>query len=730
MNFLTADVALEVDMRKLESQLAKARTITKKTATSMEKSFKKLEGVSKRIFSNIARYAKLAGIALLAAGVASIKMAMDVEESENLFEVSMGNMAAAARAWSEKLSDALYLNAYEVRKNVGVFNVMLDSMGMVEQAAYDMATGLTKLSYDMASFHNLRPEDMFRKLQSAIVGMPRPLQDLGYVVNELAIKQYALNQALWDGTGVMDLQTKILARYGLILKLTGKSQGDLERTLRSSTNVFRSIRAIIEHTAASIGKAFLPRVNQMGLAIRDWLKENKDNIEEWAVVWVAKMEEIVDWFKRWGTEIKLVAEALAALAIVSWVAPLLVTIKGLTLAFYGLGASLFTTAGATAAMTAHFMKAGFSMSAASNVASIWIRDVGVMRTSIWRLTTGLKAFGIAMVAAFTVYQIYRVIDAIKEYRQVLKGVIKHEEKLTKVLEDAATRRFEARMKGFGEMWPEVKPWPKDLRDPGKIVPTEAMKNYEKMMKALQFEYDMLGKINDVRERAEAKAQVWGILQEQENLTAEGRNQKLTAYMDLLTRLQEKQASFGHTVRLWINESVEWGKNLGGVLTDAFDNASDALADFVVKGKANFNALAQSILLDLNRMIIRAQMAQALGMLMPSLFGGGAAVAGGGGSTVAIAGSSAANPMAVFGAPPGLQHGGDVTKTGLAVVHKGETFSGVDKAEGGTPININVYAIDAAGTYQFLKKNKRNIATMVQGEIDGNHPIRRSKGWKS
>jgi len=730
MNFLTADVALEVDMRKLESQLAKARTITKKTATSMEKSFKKLEGVSKRIFSNIARYAKLAGVALLAAGVASIKMAMDVEESENLFEVSMGNMAAAARAWSEKLSDALYLNAYEVRKNVGVFNVMLDSMGMVEQAAYDMATGLTKLSYDMASFHNLRPEDMFRKLQSAIVGMPRPLQDLGYVVNELAIKQYALNQALWDGTGVMDLQTKILARYGLILKLTGKSQGDLERTLRSSTNVFRSIRAIIEHTAASIGKAFLPRVNQMGLAIRDWLKENKDNIEEWAVVWVAKMEEIVDWFKRWGTEIKLVAEALAALAIVSWVAPLLVTIKGLTLAFYGLGASLFTTAGATAAMTAHFMKAGFSMSAASNVASIWIRDVGVMRTSIWRLTTGLKAFGIAMVAAFTVYQIYRVIDAIKEYRQVLKGVIKHEEKLTKVLEDAATRRFEARMKGFGEMWPEVKPWPKDLRDPGKIVPTEAMKNYEKMMKALQFEYDMLGKINDVRERAEAKAQVWGILQEQENLTAEGRNQKLTAYMDLLTRLQEKQASFGHTVRLWINESVEWGKNLGGVLTDAFDNASDALADFVVKGKANFNALAQSILLDLNRMIIRAQMAQALGMLMPSLFGGGAAVAGGGGSTVAIAGSSAANPMAVFGAPPGLQHGGDVTKTGLAVVHKGETFSGVDKAEGGTPININVYAIDAAGTYQFLKKNKRNIATMVQGEIDGNHPIRRSKGWKS
>lgn len=74
----------------------------------------------------------LAGI-----GTAAIKAAMDAEESENLFEVSMGNMAGAARAWSEELRKQLGLNAYEVRQNVGTFYNMFNAMGLGSQNAYE-----------------------------------------------------------------------------------------------------------------------------------------------------------------------------------------------------------------------------------------------------------------------------------------------------------------------------------------------------------------------------------------------------------------------------------------------------------------------------------------------------------------------------------------------------------------------------------------------------------------
>ena len=85
---------------------------------------------------------------LLAIGGAAAKMAMDAVESENLFEVSFGNLAGSVRGWSQQLRDQLGLNEYELRKNAGTFFVMFDSMGIGKQAAVGMSEGLTKLAYD------------------------------------------------------------------------------------------------------------------------------------------------------------------------------------------------------------------------------------------------------------------------------------------------------------------------------------------------------------------------------------------------------------------------------------------------------------------------------------------------------------------------------------------------------------------------------------------------------
>jgi TP901 family phage tail tape measure protein len=51
-------------------------------------------------------------------------------------------------------------------------------------------------------------------------------------------------------------------------------------------------------------------------------------------------------------------------------------------------------------------------------------------------------------------------------------------------------------------------------------------------------------------------------------------------------------------------------------------------------------------------------------------------------------------------------------------------AGEPTSAAGQNINIHVHAIDAAGTYQFLQKNKRHIASMLGETQRGNHPIRR------
>jgi len=115
------------------------------------------------------------GRELIQVGKEALTMANNAVESENLFEVSMGAMAGSTRAWSEKLSKSLKLNAYTVRQSVGTYNVMFKSMGIGAEKAQDMSQGLTELAQDMASFYNLDPTEAFQKLSSGITGESEPL---------------------------------------------------------------------------------------------------------------------------------------------------------------------------------------------------------------------------------------------------------------------------------------------------------------------------------------------------------------------------------------------------------------------------------------------------------------------------------------------------------------------------------------------------------------------------
>jgi len=195
---------------------------------------------------------------LVAVGTAATKMAIDAVESESLFEVSMGNMADAARGWSKELSASLGLNQFETRKTIGTFNVMLKSMGQGESAAYGMAQGLTQLGYDMASFYNLKPDEAFQKLQAGISGEVEPLKRLGIVINETTIKTWAMNNGLIKQGETLTEAQKITARYGAIMEQTAMAQGDLARTIDSPANQLRMLKSRLQETAVELGIKLLP----------------------------------------------------------------------------------------------------------------------------------------------------------------------------------------------------------------------------------------------------------------------------------------------------------------------------------------------------------------------------------------------------------------------------------------------------------------------------------------
>lgn len=201
-----------------------------------------------------------AAAAMFAVGKNSIKSAMEVVESESLFSVSMGNMADAARAWSHDLQDSLGLNAYEVRKNVGLFYNMTTSMGLARDQAYQVSTGMTKLAYDMSSFYNQSPDEMFQKLQSGLSGEVEPLKQLGIIVNETTTQNYAYANGIAKVGSQLTETQKIMARYGAIMAQTQNAQGDLARTINSPANQLRLLQTQLQLASINFGNAFLPIV--------------------------------------------------------------------------------------------------------------------------------------------------------------------------------------------------------------------------------------------------------------------------------------------------------------------------------------------------------------------------------------------------------------------------------------------------------------------------------------
>ena len=191
-------------------------------------------------------------------GKASLQMANEVVESESLFEVSMKGMAADAREWSEGLSDSLGLNAYALRKNMAVFNTMFRSMGLGKQASYDMATGLTQLAEDMASFYNMDAEEAFNKLRAGITGETEPLKRLGIMVDENTTKQYALAEGISETGKELSQTDKLMARYAAIMAQTGDAQGDLARTINSPVNQIRLLNNTLNKVKITLGQAFQP----------------------------------------------------------------------------------------------------------------------------------------------------------------------------------------------------------------------------------------------------------------------------------------------------------------------------------------------------------------------------------------------------------------------------------------------------------------------------------------
>lgn len=199
-----------------------------------------------------------------------LKESNDYIESVNLFNVTMGEGADAARRYADSVSAAMGIDVKEWMQYQGTFKNLAAGFGVAADKADVMSQNLTQLSYDMASFFNTDVETAFDKLSSAMAGQVKGLREFGIDTTVASLQEYALSKGIDAKVRSMSQAEKALLRYNYIVEKSIIMQGDMARTIITPANSLRILSAQLTQMKRALGNVisvivvrFIPYIQAM-----------------------------------------------------------------------------------------------------------------------------------------------------------------------------------------------------------------------------------------------------------------------------------------------------------------------------------------------------------------------------------------------------------------------------------------------------------------------------------
>ena len=201
--------------------------------------------------------AVLGGAAIAGFTKSCISLGSNLSEVQNVVDVTFKSMSSSVDSFAKNAMTQFGLSETVAKKYTGTFGAMSKAMGLSESAAYEMSTAVTGLTGDVASFYNLSTDEAYTKLKSIWTGETETLKDLGVVMTQTALDNYALNNGFGKTTKQMSEQEKLMLRYQYVMSSLSGAQGDFARTQDSWANQTRVLQLQFESLKATLGQGFI-----------------------------------------------------------------------------------------------------------------------------------------------------------------------------------------------------------------------------------------------------------------------------------------------------------------------------------------------------------------------------------------------------------------------------------------------------------------------------------------
>ena len=190
-------------------------------------------------------------------GKECVELGSDLAEVQNVVDVTFTTMSDKVNEFAKNAMTSAGLSETMAKRYVGTFGAMSKSFGFSESQAYDMSTALTQLTGDVASFYNISQDLAYIKLKSVFTGETETLKDLGVVLTQSALDQYALANGYGKTTSEMTEQEKVALRLAFVQKQLSAASGDFIRTSDSWANQVRVMQLQLQSLKATVGQGLI-----------------------------------------------------------------------------------------------------------------------------------------------------------------------------------------------------------------------------------------------------------------------------------------------------------------------------------------------------------------------------------------------------------------------------------------------------------------------------------------
>lgn len=228
----------------------------------IKKQFSSIGNIGKNAFGGLGNiFSQLKGLLGVVGFGYLIKSMYQLSDTAINMEGTMsnvfGDMTDDIRSWSDEFADRFTLTIEQARSFATSFGAIFGNLGISGEAQAEMSKNMAALTGDIASYYGKTTEESSKMIEQAIAGNVRSFKQLGIVMNDTVLNEYAMARGYNQTYTQMNETNKAILRYNYLLSQTTAMQGNASANAGTWTNQIRMLKANFQSLGSLLGGALI-----------------------------------------------------------------------------------------------------------------------------------------------------------------------------------------------------------------------------------------------------------------------------------------------------------------------------------------------------------------------------------------------------------------------------------------------------------------------------------------